>query len=673
MGFFLPFLFLLALTSGLISLTKKPFGICLPLVVLSLPLLPYLTGLIFGSLSIGFWIEIALAVAGGICILRFTLTSFLNRKSPSSRLFFNNFFSFGLVLFVFIYLFVYVHDLHRPFTHWDEFSHWGMMVRELLRLDTFYSNPDSLLLPHKDYPPFIALFEYIYCRLSGGFQEAYASRACHLLIYTICMLPICNVIQIKKHRSLKIIVAIAMVFCLSFIFIQDPLFNTIYVETVVAAFVATTLYLAVFSDIKSPLGGVTLALVLSAMLLSKQIGLAFYLLTLFALMLRAAVDMIRHHHAGSEKKSTRTRLWVKAHAGQLFSIALIIFLPLTLSKAWSCYISQFDIYVQFSLSEITPSHIASVVTGQGIEQWRLDGFTASLHAFIDMPLINTNLFSLTYTAIVFASLVMLLLFALLARLTSRDLFWDVILLTFVSFIGSLGYALSISLSYTFGFTQHEAATLASFDRYAGMYANALLLVVFFAGTAIIRRCFSYRIASAALAFVLVLALLTIPPNRLAHLEPALAPGTPLDHKADADLLTASTHEGSKILVISEKFGTGAAYMLDYYAYPRVFRETSLQLSESKDDPQRYVPLYPAGEDDALDNDGYYDEGLLRQTIGEYDYLYIFDLPDGAREKYPDLINGRIKSKTLYSVTGTAEELRLSPIDSLDSEPSNQPD
>lgn len=39
------------------------------------------------------------------------------------------------IAFVILYTAVFFFDLNRGFTHWDEISHWGPMVKENLRLN----------------------------------------------------------------------------------------------------------------------------------------------------------------------------------------------------------------------------------------------------------------------------------------------------------------------------------------------------------------------------------------------------------------------------------------------------------------------------------------------------------------------------------------------------------
>ena len=55
-------------------------------------------------------------------------------------------------IFIVIYAFIFFLNYNRGFSQWDEISHWGPMVKEMFRLDKFYSVAESALSVHKDYP-----------------------------------------------------------------------------------------------------------------------------------------------------------------------------------------------------------------------------------------------------------------------------------------------------------------------------------------------------------------------------------------------------------------------------------------------------------------------------------------------------------------------------------------
>ena len=85
----------------------------------------------------------------------------------------------GLWAYIGCLLVVTVMDAGRSFYSWDEFMHWGKMVKEMIRLDRFYCVTESTLYRHKDYPPFVALFEYAWCRMGGGYSEQHVAQDLH--------------------------------------------------------------------------------------------------------------------------------------------------------------------------------------------------------------------------------------------------------------------------------------------------------------------------------------------------------------------------------------------------------------------------------------------------------------------------------------------------------------
>lgn len=89
-------------------------------------------------------------------------------------------FTNGLSCFLIAAVIFAILDYHRSFTQWDELSHWGMMTKEMLCLDNWYSVPTSRLLVHKDYPPFVSIIEMLGCKLAGGYSEAKAYLMLHL-------------------------------------------------------------------------------------------------------------------------------------------------------------------------------------------------------------------------------------------------------------------------------------------------------------------------------------------------------------------------------------------------------------------------------------------------------------------------------------------------------------
>ena len=158
-SFIAPLAYFLFLTAFLVCLTKRSFGKCLVLGMMLSAFLLFFSQLIFGTFMVGF-------VIGVICAVAAIPLGVIKRKDFSK--FKELYFTSGFVVFLVLYIVVYIYDLNRGFSRWDELSHWGMMVKEMVRLDKFYFAKESNLLVHKDYPPIMGLFETFWLKLCGG-------------------------------------------------------------------------------------------------------------------------------------------------------------------------------------------------------------------------------------------------------------------------------------------------------------------------------------------------------------------------------------------------------------------------------------------------------------------------------------------------------------------------
>lgn len=173
----IPFVILALTNCWVVFWNKKSFGISLPATLTGTVLLAYFSQLLFHTFNIGIYVCIAVAVSAVILLI-------LKRKD---RDFISRCFSEGFFVFLAICLFFLVMDYGRWLSEWDEYSHWGKMVKEMFRLDRFYSEPQSNLLVHKDYPPFAVIFEMLWCRFSGGYSAGGATMALHILGFSMVL------------------------------------------------------------------------------------------------------------------------------------------------------------------------------------------------------------------------------------------------------------------------------------------------------------------------------------------------------------------------------------------------------------------------------------------------------------------------------------------------------
>ena len=147
----LSFFLLANLTTVIIS--KHTFGKCLPLTLMSTAFSLYFSQIIFKTFKIGFYFMLAYSLFSIIYILYKRKDNKLLTKIKET------YFTNGFYAFVIVTIIVSIFDFNRMYSHWDEYSHWGEMLKEMIRLYKFYSVSSSVLQVHKDYPPLLQLFE----------------------------------------------------------------------------------------------------------------------------------------------------------------------------------------------------------------------------------------------------------------------------------------------------------------------------------------------------------------------------------------------------------------------------------------------------------------------------------------------------------------------------------
>ena len=160
------------------SVTRRRFEESLAPAFFLQILLMLLTGMLFGSITAGILIGVTGSCAGWIIACRRRgqqkvwelITGSLGITSETG----------GGFIFILLFLFVYVINTGKYFNRWDEFSHWGIFIKECLRTDRLYC-ASPYHINHQDYVPAVTLFETFFSRLAFRYREADAFRAIQLL------------------------------------------------------------------------------------------------------------------------------------------------------------------------------------------------------------------------------------------------------------------------------------------------------------------------------------------------------------------------------------------------------------------------------------------------------------------------------------------------------------
>jgi len=453
MGTLLAVLMICGMTGTLVSLTRRRFGECLPVALLSMPLALYFSQFLFGSFQPGFVALIVIAAAVPLVALR---------GLPNFR---KHFFTVGLFTFLAIALAAILLDYHREFYEWDEFSHWGMMVKELFRLDQWYSIPASRLMRHPDYPPYMALFELLWCKASGGYAERYTYTALH--VFTLCLVTpnlaerMTEATENAPNAWLKKGI-VALMGCFLVIasikwFDVRSRFNSLHkdiVTSMIAAYGVFVVYNGISdADRSIPWDSIKLILCGTALLMTKQAGLAFALLVWI-------------YFTMSHMRLSKRPRALPDTAKAALRLALIVGVPLAISGLWKSYVKSLGLSGQFDLGLITWNDLADVFRSPYVASVRRITLASFIHALFERNLANSFL-PVTYAG----SLPTAVALILLMRFFHREAFSRkrAVHLSVLFLCGTAGYALMMGVLYLFCFSTHEMLRLASFERYMSSY------------------------------------------------------------------------------------------------------------------------------------------------------------------------------------------------------------
>lgn len=136
-----------------------------------------------------------------------------------------------IVLYAVLLLFFFLHLKDAHYTHYDNFSHWALVVREILLTDRMPCYKDTLLF-FKSYPLGSALTIYYVCKIIGN------SEACYLFAQAMMsisfLLPLAAFVK-KKWQSVILVFLFGIYALISNISIYDLLVDTVMPLAAVAA------------------------------------------------------------------------------------------------------------------------------------------------------------------------------------------------------------------------------------------------------------------------------------------------------------------------------------------------------------------------------------------------------------------------------------------------------
>lgn len=567
---------------------------------------------IFKSIVVGtFSTILVLYVFGLFGLLRFGLyvvviilfLSFIYALLKRTKSFFEFIFKIDLIVNIAIigligYFIIYINK-ERFFYQYDEFAHWGLMIKEMLRLDQFYSVKASNLISHKDYPPIIVLYEYLWVQIIRSYRESYVYQGLQFL-GVILILP--NIIHIRnKGLTRTILIIISWVLLLSlFNYEYAYFYTTIYLDAITAIIFAFLLF-QIYSINPHKMNRYNILLSSSILVLTKEIGIVFLFLSLIFYLVIL-----------KQNKLLKVRNF-------LVYIPSLIFL-----FTWKIYINILNISGQFNISASNFNIISSSDFHQKFQE--VTNLTVS--NIFSTGLINNKL-NLNFLQLI----LIFIIFYFILSFLHKEIKTKFISLSLLIPVFSIFYLIVLYFLYLFSFSTREALYLASWIRYASTFWASIIIFSFLVIINLISDKF-FKIL--ILSFLI---LIGIPKENLNQLQQdVIFDEEAYFYQVDIDNIQLNTPIDAKIYLIAQN---QTPNMLDRYRYwlnthPMNINGHSLGLPYNESD--FYTINYSVDE--------------FEYFLKDFDYIYIYLMDDQFYNNYKEIFPNYFiqKNHQLYKIT-----------------------
>jgi len=450
MNQFLLFVFLLSGALFLSIRLKQKIEATVPTWIFITIIFIFVFGL-FGRLEIGLYAVIGFAVLAFV----YSVYSFLRYKKDSL----SNILTPGLAVYFLLFILSWWGGNGRMFTRTDEFSHWGLTVKNMFLLDAFSNHPASTVI-FQEYPPATALFQYLFTKMFGAFSEPYLYQALNVMYYSVAIFLFKD---LKWKEWGQIMMRFIFVLVLPIVF-YDDFYYEITVDAMLGimfSYVLLRYYLSRFS----PFNTMSIGIALFVLTIIKAAGMGLAMIAVLIMM----ADML------FLQQKKYIEIWSIKSKKDKALVLLLLASPLLFSLAgifsWEFYRSATSTEAAgINISGISIENITNLLSGNSASYQTLTirNFGSYL---LNQPITEDYLQQTFINWIILFTALAILFILIVVKDKDRKQFTmaSVLLL-----IGELIFSLMLLLLYLFSFGEYEAVRLASASRYLSTYLIGLL-------------------------------------------------------------------------------------------------------------------------------------------------------------------------------------------------------
>lgn len=594
MSYFITFSILITFATTLSIVFKKRIEETMPISIVSIVLIIFLAGLV-NNLKIGAIIVQILTILQ----LIFILITILKKDKDGIKEVLRRILTPGLLIYTLLFILNVLINQGRIFEDYDEFNHWAVIIKNMFIYNTYGTNPETIVR-FNEYPPFTAVFQYLFLAIQKVYREDTIIIAQNVLYLSI-IIPITKKIRWNKS-ALRIITVTPLIVFMPMILYKNFFLN-ILVDGILGIMFAYTIYSAyeedslIFKTLKILAGTIMLCL-------TKTSGLGLAVLALIIILIKIIIDR--------KKDKSKFKSSIK-------SLIVICVITAILTSMWYIKVNNaqkrwdFSKYVNAeedrqNSSDILKSFIMSVFMRQDITTKQLTVFA------LIILLIGLQIYSIRKVK------------------NNNFSYYAIAMLISIPI-----YLISLAITYMTIFENMEGTMLTCFDRYT---STILLAVLCFNAFALfdVKAKFSVEIIVVA---SIIIALMPIDNIYTQYV------------RGKNYIKTSNTNRDIYTKIEKYKDILNVDDQILYMAGDKANIEYLKSMNEYVMMPVRIKNMI-SGNYESADK--------FEKAIERYDYVYIYrtnvDTIDNIKECFKD---GKVQRDTLYKVVRYDEKLWLEPV------------
>lgn len=363
-----------------------------------------------------------------------------NKEKRKQKKFYKKYFTPGVLIYGFLYIAFVILNTNRIFENYDEFNHWGLIIKDMYINDNFAFEREAVTA-FNEYPPFTAVFEYILLKFSTTYSEDIIIIANNILSVSILM-PIFK--KVNWDKSIKwVLVILPTIIGIPMIIYEKFYFN-ILVDGLIGIFIAYILYQWFTNEEKKIYRNIATGLGITAITLIKTSGIGIAIIVTVILL----GDCIRRRiHKEKIKNEIITIL-------SIFSISIIML------GIWNFNINKQN--KNWKIENISLENIIQLIKGNEPED--KNGFTKKyiISIFNRTTISERNLTIVTATLLIISINIYVYIKIKDEAIKKKYRYYSIMLYVF-----EILYLIYMLFVYLFLFNVEETIAFSSFERYFG--------------------------------------------------------------------------------------------------------------------------------------------------------------------------------------------------------------